>query len=49
MTALQTDPAPLIAVKGASKAFGRNAVLKNVSFSLNAGEVLARMAPANRR
>ena len=32
---------PLIAVSGVSKAFGRNAVLKNVSFSLFPGEVLA--------
>jgi ABC-type sugar transport system ATPase subunit len=40
MTA-SASPAPLIAVSGVSKAFGRNAVLKNVSFSLHAGEVLA--------
>jgi ABC-type sugar transport system ATPase subunit len=33
--------APLVAVSGLSKAFGRNVVLKNVSFSLRPGEVLA--------
>jgi ABC-type sugar transport system ATPase subunit len=41
MLATPTDPAVLTAVKGVSKAFGRNAVLKAVSFSLHAGEVLA--------
>jgi ABC-type sugar transport system ATPase subunit len=40
MTA-SAPPTPLIAVSGISKAFGRNAVLKNVTFSLNGGEVLA--------
>jgi ABC-type sugar transport system ATPase subunit len=40
MTAIATS-VPLVAVSGVSKAFGRNTVLKNVSFSLNAGEVLA--------
>jgi ABC-type sugar transport system ATPase subunit len=40
MTA-SASQAPLIAVSGISKAFGRNAVLKDVSFSLHAGEVLA--------
>lgn len=32
---------PLIAVTGLSRSFGRNAVLKDVSFSLDRGEVLA--------
>ncbi|MBB1251540.1 sugar ABC transporter ATP-binding protein [Rhizobium sp. G21] len=32
---------PLVAVSGLSKAFGRNGVLKNVSFSLLPGQVLA--------
>lgn len=32
---------PLVAVSGLSRAFGRNVVLKNVSFSLLPGEVLA--------
>jgi ABC-type sugar transport system ATPase subunit len=42
MTASEIAAAlPLIAVTGVSKAFGRNAVLKTVSFSLLAGEVLA--------
>jgi ABC-type sugar transport system ATPase subunit len=37
----QVSRTPLIAVAGISKAFGRNTVLKNVTFSLLPGEVLA--------
>ena len=37
----QTTRTPLVAVSGITKAFGRNAVLKTVSFSLLPGEVLA--------
>ncbi len=37
----QAPQTPLMTVAGISKAFGRNTVLKNVSFSLAAGEVLA--------
>ncbi|MDR3373335.1 MAG: sugar ABC transporter ATP-binding protein [Ancalomicrobiaceae bacterium] len=35
------DTTPLLVVEAMSKAFGRNSVLKGVSFSLHAGEVLA--------
>ena len=35
------DVSPLLVVDGVSKAFGRNCVLKDVSFSLSSGEVLA--------
>ena len=38
---LDTHILPLLVVDGVSKAFGRNRVLKDVSFSLFAGEVLA--------
>ncbi|MDR3495040.1 MAG: sugar ABC transporter ATP-binding protein [Ancalomicrobiaceae bacterium] len=38
---LDTDTSPLLVVEGMSKAFGRNSVLRDVSFSLFAGEVLA--------
>lgn len=41
MPASRADAAPLMAIEGLSKAFGRNTVLKTVSFALHAGEVLA--------
>ena len=41
MTATPSPPVDRLVVRGLSKAFGRNAVLRDVSFSLGAGETLA--------